>query len=299
VHGHQEGRFFHGYYREYCYLPLFCFVGDIPLWAQLRTADRDASDGTVEALAQIVAEVRRRLPQTRIIVRGDSGFCREAIMAWCEAQPEVFYVVGLARNDRLETLLAPSLLAARTKHCLCGGEASRVFAELRYQTLKSWSCERRVIGKAEVTAQGDNPRFIVTNLPAPALEAAPGERFGGQRLYEELYCGRGEMENQIKQLQLDLQADRMSTHHLGSNQLRLWLSAFAYLLLERLRTLGLAGTQLAQVTLGSVRLRLLKVAAQVHVSVRRIHVRLATAYPLQALFRLCHQRLADLPPASG
>jgi hypothetical protein len=298
VHGHQEGRFFHGYYREYCYLPLYCFVGDIPLWAQLRTADRDAADGTVEALAAIVAEVRRRLPQARIIVRGDSGFCREAIMAWCE-QNAVFYGLGLARNERLEAMLEPSLLAARAKHCLCGGGASRVFAELRYQTLQSWSRERRVIGKAEVTAQGDNPRFIVTNLPAEGFGPQEAERFAAAALYEEIYCGRGEMENQIKQLQLDLQADRMSSHHLGSNQLRLWFSAFAYLLLERLRTLGLAGTELAQATLGSVRLRLLKVAAQVHVSVRRVHVRLASAYPRQRLFRLCQYRLKDFPAMAG
>jgi hypothetical protein len=299
VHGHQEGRFFHGYYREYCYLPLFCFAGDTVLWAQLRTADRDASAGTVEALEKIVAEVRRRLPQARIIVRGDSGFCREPIMAWCEQKEEVYYVLGLARNARLETMLAPALQRARARHCLCGGQSTRVFAELRYRTLDSWSRERRVVGKAEVTPQGDNPRFIVTNLPAEGFGPEGGERFAAQALYEEVYCGRGEMENEIKQLQLDLHAERMSTHHLGSNQLRLWLSAFGYLLLERLRTLGLAGTELARATLGSVRLRVLKVAAQVQVSVRRVHLRLASAYPLQALFGLCHRRLMELPPASG
>jgi hypothetical protein len=298
LHGRQEGRFFHGYYEAYCYLPLFCFVGDIPLWAQLRTADRDASEGTVEALAQIVAEVRRRLPGTRIIVRGDSGFCREAIMAWCE-EHEVAYVFGLARNPRLEALLTLPMMEARAQHCLCGGSASRVFAELRYRTLDSWSCERRVVGKAEVTAQGANPRFIVTNLPAAGLTPEDGTRFAAQPLYEQGYCGRGEMENQIKQMHLDLHANRMSTHHLGSNQLRLWLSAFAYLLLERLRTVGLAGTVLAQATLGSVRLRLLKVAAHVTVSVRRVQVRLASAYPLQALFRRCHQRLGNLPAAAA
>jgi len=298
LHGHQEGRFFHGYYRAYCYLPLFCFVGEIPLWAQLRTADRDASDGTIEALEQIVAEVRRRLPRARIIVRGDSGFCRESILAWCE-ENGIFYVVGLARNERLQELLEPALACARARHCLCGGSSSRVFAELRYQTLKTWSRERRVIGKAEVTPQGDNPRFIVTNLPAEGFGPEDGERFTAAPLYEELYCGRGEMENQIKQLQLDLQANRMSTHHLGSNQLRLWLSTFAYLLLERLRTIGLAGTELARATLGTVRLRLLKVAAQVHVSVRRVQVRLASAYPLQALFGRCLDKLASLPAAAG
>jgi Transposase DDE domain group 1 len=303
LHGHQEGRFFHGYDREYCYLPLFCFAGEVPLWAQLRTADRDASEGTVEALAQIVAEVRRRLPQARIVVRGDSGFCREAIMAWCEAQG-IYFVLGLARNARLEALLRPSLEQAREKHCLCGGAATRVFQELRYRTVDSWSRERRVIGKAEVTAQGDNPRFIVTNLPT-AEEAAALEgwetpaQYAAQPLYEETYCGRGEMENQIKQLHLDLHADRVSTHHLGSNQLRLWLSAFAYLLLERLRTVGLAGTELARTSLGGVRLRLLKIAAQVEVRVRRVYVRLASACPWQRLFRQCAQRLAQMPVAAG
>jgi len=298
LHGHQEGRFFHGYYGAYCYLPLFCFVGDIPLWTQLCTADRDASAGTVEALEEIVAEIRRRLPHVRIIVRGDSGFCREPIMAWCEANG-VFYVLGLARNRRLEAMLAPALMAARAKHCLCGGGSSRVFAELSYETLETWSHPRRVVGKAEVTPQGDNPRFIVTNLPAEGFGPEDGERFAAQALYEKTYCGRGEMENQIKQLQLDLHAHRMSTHHLGSNQLRLWLGAFAYLLLERLRTIGLVGTPWAQATLGSVRLRVLKVAAHVQVSVRRVHVRLASAYPRQGLFRLCLQRLSNLPASAG
>lgn len=298
LHGRQEGRFFHGYYGNYCYLPLYCFAGDIPLWAQLRTAGRDGSDGTVEAMAEIVAEVRRRLPGARIIVRGDSGFCREAIMAWCEAN-NVGYVLGLARNARLEALLAPAMAEARALHCLCGGSASRVFAELRYRTLDSWSCERRAVGKAEVTALGSNPRFIVTNMAAEAALPEDGGRFAARPLYEDVFCGRGEMENQIKQMHLDLHAGRMSTHHLGSNQLRLWLSAFAFLLLERLRTLGLAGTALAQATLGSVRLRILKVAAQVTVSVRRVHVRLASACPLQALFRLCHARLASLPATAS
>lgn len=294
LHGHQEGRFFHGYYGNYCYLPLFCFIGDVVLWAQLRTSDRDASEGTVEALEKIVAALRRRFPKVRIIVRGDSGFCRDAILAWCEAQWEVYYCVGLARNSRLEEMLAPSLALARAQYALCGGASIRAFAELRYQTLESWSCERRVVGKAEVTNQGDNPRFVVTNLPAGGFADEPSQRFGAQALYEETFCGRGNMENMIKQMQLDLHADRTSTHYLVSNQLRLWFSAFAYLLLERLRTLGLKGTALGQATAGSIRLRLLKVAAHVTVSVRRVQVRLASAYPLQALFALCHRRLLDL-----
>lgn len=295
LHGRQEGRFFHGYYDAYCYLPLFCFCGDVVLWAQLRTADRDASDGTIEALDQIVAAIRARLPKVKIIVRADSGFAREAIMGWCEAQAEVYYCIGLARNGRLEALLAPALAEARAQHCLCGGASVRRFAELTYRTLDSWSRERRVIGKAEVGSQGDNPRFIVTNLGLEGLGAGAG-RVGlagaGRGLYEEFYCERGQAENRIKQMSLDLQSDRTSTHWLSSNQMRLWLSAFAYLLLERLRAWGLAGSALERATLGSVRLRLLKVAAQVTVSVRRVYVQLCSAFPLQTLFARCQQRLA-------
>ena len=300
LHGQQEGRFFHGYYGHYCYLPLFCFCGDVILWAQLRTSDRDASAGTVEALAQIVAAIRARLPKVKIVVRGDSGFARDAIMAWCEAQPEVYYCLGLARNARLEALLAPALAAARAQHCLCGGAAVRRFAELSYRTLETWACARRVIGKAEVSAQGDNPRFIVTSVPAPGLCAEDGRVWlegAGAWLYEELYCERGQMENQIKQMTLDLQCDRTSTHWLSSNQMRLWLSAFAYLLLERLRAWGLHGTALARATLGTLRLRLLKVAAQVRVSVRRVYIQMCSAFPLQELFAQCQRRLAGASSA--
>lgn len=295
LHGQQEGRFFHGYYDAYCYLPLFCFCGEVVLWAQLRSADRDASEGTLEALAQIVAAIRKRLPKVKIVVRADSGFSREAIMAWCEEQDGVNYCIGLARNTRLETLLGPALAAARAQHCLCGGANVRRFAELTYRTLDSWSRERRVIGKAEVSPQGDNPRFIVTNIAPEGLCHKEGRELlegGGEWLYEEFYCERGQAENRIKQMTLDLQSDRTSTHWLASNQMRLWLSAFAYLLLERLRALGLCGSALARATLGTVRLRLLKVAAQVRVSVRRVYVQLCSAFPLQALFARCQQRLA-------
>ena len=305
LHGRQEGRFFHGYYGQYCYLPLFCFCGEVCLWAQLRTADqtqraipapdRDASDGTVEALQEIVAAIRARLPQVKIVVRADSGFARETIMAWCESQEEVYYCLGLARNERLEALLGPALAEARAQHCLCGGATVRRFAELSYRTLESWSASRRVIGKAEVGAQGDNPRFIVTNLAAEGLRDGAGRVLlegAGRFLYEELYCERGQAENRIKQMTLDLQSDRTSTHWMSSNQMRLWLSAFAYLLLERLRTWGLSGSALAVATLGTLRLRLLKVAAQVTVSVRRVYVQLCSAYPLQRLFARCQQRLA-------
>jgi len=201
LHGQQEGRFFHGYYGQYCYLPLFCFCGDVVLWAQLRTSDRDASEGTVEALAQIVAAIRARCPRAKILVRADSGFAREALMSWCEEQSAVYYCVGLARNERLVAELAPALAAARAQHCLCGGVSVRRFHDFTYQTRQSWSRARRVIGKAEVGPQGDNPRFIVTNLPAEGLRASDGTVLlegDGCRLYEELYCERGQAENQIK-----------------------------------------------------------------------------------------------------
>ncbi len=300
LHGLQEGRHYRAYYDEYCYLPLYVFVGDYPLWAQLRTSDKDGADGVVAALEQIVPAIRSRCRHARIIVRGDGGFCREEIMAWCEGRQDVYYCLGLAKNSVLVERLGPALMSAQMRWCLCGAARVREFAQFECQTVRSWSRARRVIGKAEVTAQGPNPRFVVTNLPAEGFSGDEDRtRFTPARLYEEVYCARGEMENVLKQQVLDLRADRMSTHYLASNQLRLWLSALAYLLLERVRTLGLAGTELAEATVGSVRLKLLKVAAQVRVSVRRVYVQLSSAYPLQALFRLCHRRLMALVPASG
>ena len=296
LHGTQEGRRFNAYYDDYCYLPLYAFVGDFPLWAQLRTADHEAAHGVVPALEQIVAAIRKRCRQARIIVRGDSGFCREELMAWCEGQPKVYYCLGLAKNSVLIEKLGPAMAQARARHCLTGAASVRAFAEFEYRTHDSWSRGRRVIGKAEVLAEGENPRFVVTNLPANGFQDDKDEtRFTPTRLYEELYCARGDMENMLKQQVLDLQADRLSTHYLASNQFRLWEAVFAYLLLERLRTQGLAGTELERATAGSVRLKLLKVAAQVRVSVRRVYVQLSSAYPLQALFRLCQQRLMAAP----
>ena len=299
LHGMQEGRHYRAYYDEYCYLPLYVFVGDFPLWAQLRTSDQDGADGVVAALEKIVAALRQRCRRARIIVRGDSGFCRDAIMAWCESH-DVYYCLGLGKNSVLTERLRPALANAQARWCLSGAASVREFAEFEYRTAESWSRPRRVIGKAEVTAQGPNPRFIVTNLPARGFKGEEDKtRFTPARLYEELYCARGEMENKLKQQTLDLRADRMSTHYLASNQLRLWLATLAYLLLERMRSLGLAGTELAHATVGSVRLKLLKVAGQVRVSVRRVYVQLSSAYPLQPLFRLCHQRLRALAPATG
>ena len=301
LHGLQEGRHFRADYNAYCYLPLYACVGDIPLWTQLRTSDQDAAAGVVAALEQIVAAIRKRCRRVRILIRADSGFCREEIMAWCERQrPVVYYCLGLAKNSVLIERLQPALAQARAWRCLTAAPSARAFAAFEYQTVKSWSRARRVIGKAEVMAAGDNPRFVVTNLPADGFKADDDRsRFSAARLYEELYCGRGEMENVLKQQTLDLQADRMSTHYRASNQLRLWFAALAYLLLERARTIGLRGTELARATVGSVRLKLLKVAAQVTVSVRRVYVQLSSAYPLRELFALCHRRLMALGAPSG
>jgi len=264
------------------------------LWAQLRTADQDGAAGAVPALEKIVAALRKRSPRARIIVRADSGFCREEILAWCEAQPEVYYGVGLAKNSVLVERLAPALADARARRCLCGAARARVFTEFEYQTVKSWSRTRRVIGKAEVSAAGDNPRFLVTNLPDEGFaDEGDPTRFEPARLYEEFYCARGAMENVLKQQVLDLEADRLSTHWLASNQLRLWLATLAYLLLERMRAIGCAGTDLARATAGSVRLRLLKVAALVRVSVRRVWVQMSRAWAWQEEYRACHRRLAQ------
>jgi hypothetical protein len=301
LHGLQEGRQFNAYYDDYVYLPLYAFVGNIPLWAQLRTAEHGAAQGVVPALEKMLAALRRRCQQARILIRGDSGFCRDEIMAWCESQPEVYYCLGLQQNAVLLEKSARAMMAARARHCLTGAAPTRVFTEFEYETkTKTWSRARRIIAKAEVTAQGDNPRFVATNLPADGFrDDEDPTRFTAQRLYEQLYCARGEMENVLKQQVLDLEADRMSTQYLASNQLRLWLASFAYLLLERVRALGLFGTELARATVGSVRLKLLKVAAQVSVSVRRVYVQLSSAFPRQEIFRLCHRRLMGLPLWSG
>jgi|JI6StandDraft_1071083.scaffolds.fasta_scaffold26395_2 hypothetical protein len=311
VHGRQEGRFFHGYYDTHCYLPLYCFCGDIPLWAQLRTADRDGSDGTLAALQKIIPAIRERFGKhTAILVRGDSGFCREPLMAWIEAQQGVHYTLGLARNSRLEAMLEPAfwqtaaqldeeaVLCARASGAHAPPElegAARSFAELRYRTQKSWSRERRVIGKAEVTGGKRNPRYIVTDLTGKEDWAQGETAFAdGQALYEEVYCARGDMENRIKEQQMDMFADRTSTAHLKSNQLRLWFSTFAYQLMRQVRYVALTGTRLAKATVGTIRLQLMKIAAQVTVSVRRVHVRLCSACPMKDVFATAHGRLRAL-----
>src|SRR6266571_483483 len=300
LHGFPEGRLFNAYYDDYCYLPLYAFVGDFPLWAQLRTAEHEAARGVVPALEKIVAAIRKRCRQARIIIRGDSGFGREEIMAWCEGQPNLYYCLGLAKNSVLLEKLELALAQARARHCLMGGASVRQFTEFEYRTHDSWSRSRRVIGKAEVMKEGENPRFVVTNLPLKGFkDDKDRSRFSPARLYEELYCARGDMENKLKQQVLDLHADRMSTHYQASNQFRLWEAMFAYLLLERLRTQGLSGTELERATAGSLRLKLLKIAAQVRVSVRRVYVQMSSAFPLQALFGLCHRRLMRLSAPAG
>ena len=296
LHGHQEGAFFHGYYRHYCYLPLYCFCGNLPLLAQLRDAKRDASSGTVEALEKITRAIRKRFGRrVRIIVRADSGFAREEIMAWCEDHG-VYYCLGLARNKRLSARLGKCF--GELYRAIESGEIQRPcrrFEDFEYRTRKSWSRARRVVGKAEILDKGQNPRFVVTNLPAEGLPGEPEERFGARRLYEKLYCARGEMENRIKEAQQDLFADRTSTSWMASNQLRLWFSAFAHLMVSVLRAQVLAGTDLASATLGQIRLKLFKIGARIKISCRRIHLELASAYPYQETFRRAWANLCAMP----
>jgi hypothetical protein len=285
IHGHQEGRFFHGYYGNYCYLPLYIFAGDWPVLAWLRTSDRDASAGAVGKVQKIVAALRGRFPRLHIRLRADSGFCRDELMRWCELNG-VKYLFGLARNAVLERKLAPALQKAQVLSEGQGGKPARVFVEMTYRA-ESWQALRWVIGKAEWTQGEANPRFIITNEEPSQFQA--------QTLYEQDYCGRGEMENRIKEQQLDLYADRTSTETMRANQLRLWFSTLAYLLVNQLRRVGLAGTEWARATCGTIRLKLLKVGALVRVSVRRVWISLSSAYPWQELFRQVAQRLAAGP----
>jgi hypothetical protein len=281
LHGQQEGRFFHGYYDCYCYLPLYVFCGRHLLAAKLRRSNIDGSAGAVEEVARIVGRIRRRWPRTRILLRGDSGFAREVLMAWCEAN-RVDFLFGLARNARLEEAVKSEIIAASID-AIRSGRPARRFKDFRYATLDSWSRERRVIGKAEVTGDKANPRFIVTSLAPAAID--------GRRLYEKIYCARGEMENRIKECQLDLFADRTSAATMRANQLRLWFASMAYVLLCALRRIGLAHTQFADATCGTIRLKLLKLGALVRISVRRIKIAIASACPWQDQFALAHIRL--------
>lgn len=286
VHGRQLGRFFHGYYKNYCYLPLYIFCGDHLLCARLRPADIDASAGALKQLRRIVGQIREAWPRVRITIRADSGFCRDEIMAWCEAN-DVGYILGLAKNARLTAMIADELGEAR-RQFEATRQPARVFAELRYRTLETWGRERRVVAKAEHLAKGANPRFVVTSLSAEGRAARP--------LYEEDYCGRGEMENRIKEQQLQLFAGRTSAGTMRANQVRLFFSSIAYTLLNALRRLGLAGTELAEAQCQTIRLKLLKIGALVRVTVRRVWVHLSSGCPYAELFRRVQSRLSAIRP---
>jgi len=269
LHGNQEGRFFNGYYDNYCYLPLYVFCGSWILAAKLRTSNRDAADGSLEILQEIVARIRAIRPNKEIIFRGDSGFCRVPLLKWCDDN-KVGYVIGMARNKRLVRTIGCELHQAKVLYQQTG-RCQRIFTHIAYKTKSSWDRARRVVAKAEHLHKGTNPRFVVTNLSA--------EQWPPQELYEDLYCARGDMENRIKEQQLYLFADRTSTASMSSNQLRLWLSSFAYLFFVILRERLLAGTEWENKQASTLRLKILKVAAVVKKTCRAIKVRLPKSYP--------------------
>jgi hypothetical protein len=287
LHGQQEGRFFHGYYDCYCYMPLYVFCGRHLLAAKLRPSNIDGSAGATQEIARIVGQIRARWPRVRILLRADSGFAREELMSWCETN-RVDFLFGLARNARLVDEIYVELAQAEEEAAQTGKPARR-FKDFFYSTLDSWSRRRRVVAKAEWTRGEANPRFVVTSLSRAEAHA--------RRLYEDVYCARGEMENRIKECQGDLFADRTSTATMRANQLRLWFASFAYVLLCALRRIGLAHTQFAEATCGTIRLKLLKLGALVRVSARRIKFALASACPYADEWRLAAARLARGSPA--
>jgi hypothetical protein len=289
VHGEQEGRFFHGYYDCYCYLPLYVFCGRHLLAARLRPASMDAAAGAAQEVARIVGQIRRRWPHVRLLVRADSGFAREELMAWCEANG-VHFLLGLQKNDRLIAEIASEIAQAEAKSRRTGKPA-RSFKDFRWTTRRSWSRERRVVGKAEFTTDEANPRFVVTSLKR--AECRP------KYLYEKLYCARGDMENRIKECQLDLYADRTSTATMHANQLRLWLASFAYVLLCAVRRIGLHHTPFANASCGTIRLKLLKIGALVRVSVRRIRIAMASSCPAAEVWGCAAVRLNAAVSARG
>ncbi len=278
LHGHQEGRFFHGYYDEYCYLPLYIFCGEHVLCARLRESNHDAAFGSLAEIQRIVAQIRAAWPEVKIILRGDSGFCRNELMIWCENNG-VDFVFGLARNQRLRKIIGAEMHEA-TQQWNQTGKPARVFAEFDYQTRKTrksgWERKRRVVAKAEHIDGKENPRFVVTSLSS--------ESWAGKALYEELYCARGDMENRIKE-QFSLFADRVSTETMRANQMRLYLSTMAYVLVSGLRRLGLQATELAQAQVSTIRTKLLKIGAQIRVTVRKVWVSMASSYPWQGLYQ--------------
>jgi len=286
LHGNQEGRYFHGYYSEYCYLPLYIFSGEHLLCARLRQANEDPASGVRQELVRIVKKLREVWPGVRIIVRGDSGFCRDEIMSFCEGEGQLDYVLGLAKNSRLIKEIGAEMAQAQQSY-KSTQQPARVFKDFRYRTRKSWSCERRVVGKAEYLAKGENPRFIVTSISSEEKEA--------RELYEDFYCARGDMENRIKEQQLGLFADRTSTSWMRSNQLRLYFSSFAYILVHALRRLGLEGTELAKAQCDTIRLKLFKIGAQIQVSVRKVWISFSESYPYLNLFQQVFARLQQIP----
>lgn len=285
LYGNQEGRYFHGYYSEYCYLPLYIFSGEHLLCARLRQASEDPASGVLQELARIVTKLKLAWPGVRIIVRGDSGFCRDEIMSFCEADGQLDYVFGLAKNSRLIEQIGAEMGQAQESY-QSTQQPARVFKDFRYRTRKSWSCERRVVGKAEYLAKGENPRFIVTSIASEEKDA--------RELYEDFYCARGDMENRIKEQQLGLFADRTSTSWMRSNQLRLYFSSFAYILVHALRRLGLEGTELAKAQCDTIRLKLLKIGAQIRVSVRKVWMSFSESYPYLNLFQQVLARLQQI-----
>jgi hypothetical protein len=278
LHGKQEGRFFHGYYDHYCYLPLYIFCGEQVLCARLREANHDAAFGSQQEIQRIVAQIRAVWPATKIILRGDSGFCRNQLMSWCENNG-VDFVFGLARNQRLRKIIGAQMHAA-TQQWNQTGKPARVFSEFGYQTKKTkkggWDRERRVVSKAEHIDGKENPRFVVTSLT--------GEAWAAQALYETLYCARGDMENRIKE-QFSLFADRVSSETMRANQMRLYLSTMTYVLVSGLRRVGLKGTELAEAQVSTIRTKLLKIGAQIRVTVRKVWVSMASSYPWQDLYQ--------------
>jgi len=289
LHGEQEGRFFHGYYGGYCYLPLYIFCGQHLLCARLRPSNIDASAGALDEIQRIVGRLRQSWPEAEIVLRADSGFCRDEIMDWCEGNG-VDYAFGLAKNERLRKKMGGAMKQARQQWKKTGKPA-RVFTEFRYRTHKSWSRARRVVAKAEYLDKGENPRFVVTSFSTEQMKARP--------LYEQFYCARGEMENRIKEQQLALFADRTSTSQMRSNQIRLYFSSIAYCVLEALRRLGLAGTEMARAQGQTMRLRLLKIGARVRLTARKIWVSLATGHPAAGLFGQVHGNLIGVGPPAG
>jgi hypothetical protein len=286
IHGNQLGRFFHAYYKNYCFLPLYIFCGDHLLCARLRPSDIDGSAGALKYVQRIVTQLRRQWPKVKIVIRGDSGFCREPIMTWCEAN-NVDYLFGLGKNPRLLKLITDELEQARQQYEATKAPA-RIFAERTYQTLETWSRERRVVAKAEHLEKGANPRFVVTSLK---IEEHPA-----QELYERDYCGRGEMENRIKEQQLHLFADRTSATTMRANQIRLFFSSIAYVLLDALRRLGLTGTVMAEAQCQTIRLKLMKIGALIQVTVRKVWVRLASSCPSADVFHHAFRNLDRLRP---